>query len=704
MSVRKKIHNILSVTVLFCIMTAGTVFAREEELIPDSFDEAATDSIVLTEESTGEADLTDAGLTDADLTDADITDADITDDEQTDADAAEEEQGESASFNDAYAEEGNVTDRDELADWEETRRIFEEYLKEYGEEPVNLPELDTLGAPDSSASEDTINGAGYDVGEPNDTKETATNVTLGRTYQGELGSYTKYRHDGLEDDYFKVQLQKGGSYRITLSGYHAEFVDTTCIVEMFTPRDNRVSLRSMFRDNKTDYCDYTAEATGTYYIHIYNYFDLQNKKSHYYSLKITHGAAPDEDFDIGEPNDTEDKAIPVTLGKKYRGELGSYTKFQRDRSDTDYFSVQMQKGATYYIGMSGYQGDLVNTTCIIEMYTPSDVKVTLSGDMKRNNVDYYKYQAGETGTYYIKIYNYFDPIEKRSHYYSLWVTQGSAAEPDEDFGVGEPNDTKAAATAVAMGKEYRGELGSYTKYTRSGVDNDYFSFKANKGSKYCITVSDYKAQFASTSCKVDVIAPSGKTTNISGSMKDLNVNSVTITADQTGTFYVRLYNYYDDTNRKEHYYKFMVTNGPVDPTTSISGAKITLKKSSYVYNGKARRPAVTSVTLGTKKLTENNDYTVYYSDNLNAGKAYAVIKGKGKYAGTAKKAFTIKKAKNTLKVSGKTVSVKASKVKKKSKTIKRKDFIKVTKKIGKATYKKTKGTGKITVSKSGKMT
>ncbi len=46
--------------------------------------------------------------------------------------------------------------------------------------------------------------------------------------------------------------------------------------------------------------------------------------------------------------------------------------------------------------------------------------------------------------------------------------------------------------------------------------------------------------------------------------------------------------------------------------TTLKKAKITLAKSSYTYNGKAKKPAVT-VKLGKKKLKKNRDYTVKYT-------------------------------------------------------------------------------------------
>ncbi len=80
---------------------------------------------------------------------------------------------------------------------------------------------------------------------------------------------------------------------------------------------------------------------------------------------------------------------------------------------------------------------------------------------------------------------------------------------------------------------------------------------------------------------------------------------------------------------------------------SLSKAKIKLSKTSYTYNGKAKKPKVT-VKLGKKKLKNKKDYTIKYSKNKKAGKAKVTIKAKkgkkAKYKGSKSKTFKIKKA------------------------------------------------------------
>lgn len=59
----------------------------------------------------------------------------------------------------------------------------------------------------------------------------------------------------------------------------------------------------------------------------------------------------------------------------------------------------------------------------------------------------------------------------------------------------------------------------------------------------------------------------------------------------------------------------------------------------YVYSGKECKPQLRIVL--DEELVKDKDYSVSYSNNINAGKAKVLITGIGKYEGTIKKTFTI---------------------------------------------------------------
>lgn len=80
----------------------------------------------------------------------------------------------------------------------------------------------------------------------------------------------------------------------------------------------------------------------------------------------------------------------------------------------------------------------------------------------------------------------------------------------------------------------------------------------------------------------------------------------------------------------------------------ISSLSIELSATKYTYDGKAKKPSVT-VTDGTNILVKNKDYSVSYSNNINAGTATVTVKGIDFYAGSVNKTFTIAKATPVLK-------------------------------------------------------
>ncbi len=77
-------------------------------------------------------------------------------------------------------------------------------------------------------------------------------------------------------------------------------------------------------------------------------------------------------------------------------------------------------------------------------------------------------------------------------------------------------------------------------------------------------------------------------------------------------------------------------------TVNIADAEAKLQADAFVYTGEAYEPAVTSVKLGGKTLTEGVDYTISYADNTDAGQGKALIKGTGvTYGGAKELDFTI---------------------------------------------------------------
>lgn len=75
----------------------------------------------------------------------------------------------------------------------------------------------------------------------------------------------------------------------------------------------------------------------------------------------------------------------------------------------------------------------------------------------------------------------------------------------------------------------------------------------------------------------------------------------------------------------------------------ISDAEVTLDKTEYAYDGKAKTPTPT-VTLDGETLVKGVHYKVSYVDNVEAGEATVVIKGIEDYTGETFAKFTIVKS------------------------------------------------------------
>ncbi len=134
------------------------------------------------------------------------------------------------------------------------------------------------------------------------------------------------------------------------------------------------------------------------------------------------------------------------------------------------------------------------------------------------------------------------------------------------------------------------------------------------------------------------------------------------------------------------------------PKKSLEGAEIKLGTTSYVYNGKSRKPSVKVYRNGNEVPTDC--YSVSYKNNVNVGTATVTVTGKGNYEGTAKATFKITKATNNFTASGKTATAKYSLLKKGSVTLLRSKVIGYSNKKGTLTYTKSSGNSRITINKT----
>ncbi len=75
-------------------------------------------------------------------------------------------------------------------------------------------------------------------------------------------------------------------------------------------------------------------------------------------------------------------------------------------------------------------------------------------------------------------------------------------------------------------------------------------------------------------------------------------------------------------------------------------AELRLERDSFKYDGQSKMPSVVAVD-GEEVLLEGKDFEVEYKNNVNAGQASVIVKGKNGYVGSKTLYFTINKADRT---------------------------------------------------------
>jgi hypothetical protein len=96
-------------------------------------------------------------------------------------------------------------------------------------------------------------------------------------------------------------------------------------------------------------------------------------------------------------------------------------------------------------------------------------------------------------------------------------------------------------------------------------------------------------------------------------------------------------------------------------------------------------------------LKKGEDFTVNFSNNVNAGTASMTIEGINDFEGNKTVSFKIAKAANTISAAGKTAKVKKSKVKKKKQTLAISKLATISGAQGALTYTKLGGSGKLSI-------
>ena len=165
------------------------------------------------------------------------------------------------------------------------------------------------------------------------------------------------------------------------------------------------------------------------------------------------------------------------------------------------------------------------------------------------------------------------------------------------------------------------------------------AYDINNGTIENIETQKYNGKEQKPEITVIVPIPRGKTTTL---IKDTDYTVKYSNNTSVGTGKVTIVGKGNYTGTKEA--TFEIIGKDINEDSNI---RVTLEETSYTYDGTEKKPKVT-VKDGETVLVENTNYTVEYSNNINAGTGKVTIIGKGNYSGKIEKTFTINKVSLTI--------------------------------------------------------
>ncbi|MBR2715600.1 MAG: Ig-like domain-containing protein [Ruminococcus sp.] len=232
----------------------------------------------------------------------------------------------------------------------------------------------SVGAADTETAD---TGATYFESEPNDSKSTATPITLKNTYVG-----TFFDRDENDNDYFKVDLQGGKSYKFTLECPDS-LLDQAWF-DVFTPDGDRVvSLSDIFFKNPTikegnsRTIVRSMDVSGTYYIKWW--YALDDNYETFYD-----GTQADYSITISESTLTQpDEVIP------------KQTKLYSDHIGISWYPSNNAQGYYVYREDSKYENSVRIATLDADTCYYNDYNVTLGSSYYYYVVAFNDYVLGE---------------------------------------------------------------------------------------------------------------------------------------------------------------------------------------------------------------------------------------------------------------------------------------------------------------------
>ena len=210
--------------------------------------------------------------------------------------------------------------------------------------------------------------------------------------------------------------------------------------------------------------------------------------------------------------------------------------------------------------------------------------------------------------------------------------------PEKEYKVTYANNVNAGTATVTL-TDVAG--GNY-------VVNGDKTFTINKAAMV-VEAEGYKGEYDGKAHGITVNVTEPKTGyTVKYGAKEGTYDKKSLTYTDAGVYTV----YYQVTAEN---YETVTGSAAVEITAKASdNLNITLSQTEYTYDGTAKKPTVTVTDKDTKQIVPASEYSVTYSDNVNAGTAKVTLTDAegGNYAVKGIKTFTIKGAAMTIEAKG----------------------------------------------------
>ena len=180
--------------------------------------------------------------------------------------------------------------------------------------------------------------------------------------------------------------------------------------------------------------------------------------------------------------------------------------------------------------------------------------------------------------------------------------------------------------------------GAYTVYYKAVGDTNH-----SDSEPAVVSVAIYKAPLTEMTLAQTTLTYNGTEQSVAVSSvkaENLDVTATDYTVSGNKATQVGSYTVTVTANEDGNFTGQVSAQFTIVPAGAEAKFELTLNPTSFVYDGTAKQPTVT-VKDGSTVLVESTDYTVAYSNNVNAGTATVTVTGQGNYSGTKTVTFTI---------------------------------------------------------------